>query len=190
MIPFFGGVAAPKRPYDSDAQLGFVALMGPGFSLLPTAALFFYAQANESLPTAHAAALFAVINGANLVPVSPLDGGVILKCLLGTMSRSLGRAVAWLGTLAGLAFSLYVGSALLAIVFLFSAMQLATQKSLDMETLRRRLSLNEAAGLSAAFAIVALAYVWLSVSAIWFERELEYRASGSTPAAADSAEPQ
>jgi hypothetical protein len=36
LVPFFGGVAVPKSSYRSEGRLAFVALMGPGFSLIPT----------------------------------------------------------------------------------------------------------------------------------------------------------
>lgn len=37
-IPFFGGMAVAAAPHKSEAERGFVALMGPGFSLLSTGA--------------------------------------------------------------------------------------------------------------------------------------------------------
>lgn len=172
LIPFFGGVAAPKRPYESDWKFGFVALMGPGFSLLPTAGLLALAYLYDWQLAAHAAALFAVINGVNLAPVSPLDGGVIVKNLLNAISSKLSLVVAWAGTLAGFAFAAHLQSPLLAVVFVFSAMQLITQKSLDLDRQRRSLSGSEAAGLLTGFVVVALAYFWLSFNAIRFERSL------------------
>ncbi len=39
-IPFFGGVAIAGAPHASQAERGFVALMGPGFSLITTAAFY------------------------------------------------------------------------------------------------------------------------------------------------------
>lgn len=54
LIPFIGGMAVPKRMYESDAQHAFVALMGPGMSLLPTAGLIWFAYCNDSQLAAHA----------------------------------------------------------------------------------------------------------------------------------------
>src|SRR5262245_7840917 len=48
LIPFIGGMAVPKRMYASDAQHAFVALMGPGMSLLPTAGLVCLAYRTDS----------------------------------------------------------------------------------------------------------------------------------------------
>src|SRR5258708_29238461 len=36
LVPFFGGAAVPKTAYQTQGHLGFVALMGAGFSLVPT----------------------------------------------------------------------------------------------------------------------------------------------------------
>ena len=63
VIPFIGGIAMPKRMYESDAQHAFVTLMGPGLSLLPTLGLIWYAYSNDSRLAAHAGLLFAAING-------------------------------------------------------------------------------------------------------------------------------
>jgi hypothetical protein len=39
LVPFFGGAAVPKTAYRTEGRLGFVALMGPGLSLIPTLGL-------------------------------------------------------------------------------------------------------------------------------------------------------
>ena len=81
-IPFFGGVAAPKRYYADQWQRGMVALAGVGFSLLPTLVLLAAAQQFESAEAAHWAALSAFINGFNLLPVPGLDGSIVTQLLL------------------------------------------------------------------------------------------------------------
>jgi Zn-dependent protease len=124
LIPFFGGAAVPKTAYRSQGQLGFVALMGPGFSLVPTLALagLHYAVGDPWL--LHAALVFALVNGFNLLPVYPLDGGLILNALLGSVNPRLARAASWTGVLVGLGAALYFQSLLIGIPVLVFALGL------------------------------------------------------------------
>lgn len=159
LIPFIGGMAMPKRGYESDAQHAFVALMGPALSLLPTLGLLWYAYRNNSPLAAHAAGLFAFINGINLLPLTALDGGVVVNTLLQAVHRRLAQTVAWLGTAAGLALAFYFQSVLLGIVFVFAGVALIQQASLQMHLRRRRLRWFEAGALSAAMALTCGTYV-------------------------------
>jgi hypothetical protein len=79
LIPFFGGAAVPKTAYRTEARLGFIALMGPGLSLIPTVGLFVLYRATGNIQFREAAEMFAVVNAANLLPLYPLDGGLILN---------------------------------------------------------------------------------------------------------------
>jgi Zn-dependent protease len=123
-IPFFGGAAIPKTAYRRQGQLGFVALMGPGFSLVPTLALVGIYYATGETWLLHAAFMFALINGLNLLPVYPLDGGLILNSLLSSLNRQLAHAARWAGILTGLGGALYFRSLLLGFPFLLFALQL------------------------------------------------------------------
>ncbi len=101
LVPFFGGAAIAGAPYRNEGQSGFVALMGPGFSLLST---FVFALAARE--TGHgnfkmAADMSAIINLINLAPIFPLDGGQVLKAVLVSMSRMLAQIVGLAGAAAG-----------------------------------------------------------------------------------------
>lgn len=54
LVPFIGGAATAKTPFRTDFQEGFVSLMGPGFSLIPTFAFLigYLASGNSTLYTA------------------------------------------------------------------------------------------------------------------------------------------
>jgi Zn-dependent protease len=157
LIPFFGGVAVPRTAYRSQGQLGFVALMGAGFSLIPTLALIgcYYATADEW--ALHATLMFAIVNGINLVPIYPLDGGLVLNALLTSLNGRLARAVSWAGVLTGLGVGLYIAPLLLGIPFLLFALGLFLCGTLRGEI--RRLSFLGGAALVLAFATTFTAYL-------------------------------
>jgi len=159
LIPFIGGMAMPKRMYESDAQHAFVALMGPGMSLLPTAGLIWFAYCNDSQLAAHAGFMFALINGLNLLPLTPLDGGVAANALLHTIHRRLALAIAWLGTTAGLVLAFYLQSLILGIVFVFAGLQLIQQASLGLHLQRKRLHWFQAPVVLGALVLIFCAYV-------------------------------
>jgi Zn-dependent protease len=124
LIPFFGGAVLPKTSYRSQGNLAFVALMGPGFSLIPTLGLAAMLQASgDSRLCLEAMWLFALINVSNLLPIYPLDGGLILNALLGSLSSRLALSAGWIGVLAGLGLAIYWQSLLIGIPFLLFAVQ-------------------------------------------------------------------
>jgi hypothetical protein len=137
LIPFFGGAAVPKTAYRTEGRLGFIALMGPGFSLIPTLGLFVMYRANGSPELLQAAQMFAIINAANLLPIYPLDGGLILNALIGSVSRSFAQIVGWIGVLVGIGLALYFQSFLIGIPFLLFALQryLSSSKTFQLERL-------------------------------------------------------
>ena len=101
LVPFFGGAAIAGAPYRNEGQSGFVALMGPGFSLLSTLALAMAARETGNPTFKTAADMSAIINLINLAPIYPLDGGQVLKAVLVSMSRMLAQIVGLAGAAAG-----------------------------------------------------------------------------------------
>lgn len=93
-VPFMGGLAVSKEVYGNEGQRGFVALMGPGFSILTTALLVYFAHVHPDIRMfAHAAYISAFINGLNLLPVLPLDGGQVFGALLSRSNPSIARGI-------------------------------------------------------------------------------------------------
>ena len=103
LVPFFGGAAIAAAPYRSEGQIGFVALMGPAFSLVPTLAFATAAQETGQPALLQAVQMSAIINLLNLAPIIPFDGGIVLKAALVSMSRT----AAQIAGLAGAALGLY-----------------------------------------------------------------------------------
>ena len=137
LIPFFGGAAVPKTAYRTEGRLGFVALMGPALSLIPTLGLFAMYRATGDIRLGQAADVFAVINAANLLPIYPLDGGLILNALIGSVSRKSALIAAWIGILTGLGLAIYLQSFLIGIPFLLFALQryLTSSQTIELERL-------------------------------------------------------
>jgi Zn-dependent protease len=137
LIPFFGGAAVPKTAYRTEGRLGFVALMGPGLSLIPTLGLFAMYRATGDIRLGQEAEVFAVINAANLLPIYPLDGGLILNALVGSVSRKSALIAAWIGILTGLGLATYLQSFLIGIPFLLFALQrcLTSSQTIQLERL-------------------------------------------------------
>jgi Zn-dependent protease len=102
LVPFMGGLATAKTPFRTDFQEGFVCLMGPGFSLIPTFAFLigYLATGNSTLFTA--TAMSAFVNLLNLAPILPLDGGRVIRAVLTALSRKLALIISCVGVPFGL----------------------------------------------------------------------------------------
>lgn len=137
LIPFFGGAVVPKTAYRTEGRLGFIALMGPGLSIVPTLGLFALYRVTGNIQFKEATEMFAVVNAANLLPLYPLDGGLILNALIGSVSRQFALIVGWIGVLAGLGLGIYFHSFLIGIPFFLFALQryLSGSRTLELERL-------------------------------------------------------
>jgi Zn-dependent protease len=89
-LPFLGAIAVPRVGFSTQAQSVFAALMGPAVSvILPLAATIYLRvdSGNADVPVL-VGIVAAALNLFNLLPVEPLDGGVILRSVL---ARLFGR---------------------------------------------------------------------------------------------------
>jgi Zn-dependent protease/uncharacterized protein YndB with AHSA1/START domain len=128
-IPFLGGVAVAAAPHRSEAERGFVALMGPGVSLITTAAFVFGALATGEPLFQHLALISAILNGLNLAPVLPLDGGHVLDSALSSSDPEFVAIINVLALIVGLGVSLYLGWFILtALLVLTSPMLIRSSK--------------------------------------------------------------
>lgn len=124
-IPFFGGVAVGGERYRKEVERGVVALMGPGFSLITTAIFVVLASQGGDPMMRNLAVMSAILNGFNLLPIQPLDGGHIMQSLLSRLDPAAARAIHTAALLAGGAIALYLGSLLLLMVLLLAAPSIA-----------------------------------------------------------------
>lgn len=107
-IPFFGGVAVSAAPHRSEAERGFVALMGPGLSLVTTAAFVAGAMLTDDPLFGLLALASAILNGINLAPVLPLDGGHVLDSALSSSDPEFVAIINMLALIVGVGASFYL----------------------------------------------------------------------------------
>jgi Zn-dependent protease len=91
-LPFIGGAAIAEEEYKSYGQNVFISIMGPVWG-----AAMAYACGGLYLLTgnplwAAAAAWMATLNLFNLLPITPLDGGQLVRSIAFSINRGLGIA--------------------------------------------------------------------------------------------------
>lgn len=128
-VPFFGGVAVSGDRYRSEVERGLVALMGPGFSLLTTALFVWLAAQNNDAFLRELALMSAALNGFNLLPLMPLDGGHVMQSLMSRFSPAVTRAVNILALIAGGILALAIKSYTLLIVLLLVAPLVTSERA-------------------------------------------------------------
>jgi Zn-dependent protease len=92
-LPFLGGIALPRLPFETQASAVFAALMGPGFSAFfaVLCAFAFYLTDGTHDLLMRTGFIFVLINLFNLLPVEPLDGGIALRSVLSKILGSFAR---------------------------------------------------------------------------------------------------
>ncbi|MBS0252457.1 MAG: site-2 protease family protein [Proteobacteria bacterium] len=120
-IPFFGGVAVGEGFGKSEAARAFVALMGPAASMMTTGLFLWLSLQNDDPFLADLALLSAVVNGLNLLPILPLDGGRILQALTSRLSPRRARAIHGAMLLGGVGLAAWFGDYLLMALILLIA---------------------------------------------------------------------
>jgi Zn-dependent protease/uncharacterized protein YndB with AHSA1/START domain len=120
-IPFFGGVAVSAAPHRSEAERGFVALMGPGMSLLSTGLFVVAASATGDPLFEQLALVSAILNGLNLAPVLPLDGGQVMDAALSSSDPGFVSIINMLALIAGVGVSVHLEWYVLTALLLLTA---------------------------------------------------------------------
>lgn len=120
-LPFIGGVAVAAAPHRTETERGFVALMGPGLSLVTTAGFMWAGMVTGEPLFEQLALASALLNGINLAPVLPLDGGQIVDAALSRSDPEFASIVNMLALIAGAGVSVYLEWYVLTAILLLAA---------------------------------------------------------------------
>ncbi len=101
LIPFVGGAAVSEEAFRSRWEEVYVAAMGPTFGL-GLCCLFLAGYFVTDIQVLALMATYgALVNAFNLLPISPLDGGRIMKCLAFSANHWWGFLLFVIGALIG-----------------------------------------------------------------------------------------
>lgn len=110
-LPFLGGVAIAEEGYISYWENAYVAIAGPiGGAILAWTTMLVYWATGDPMWAA-AAAFQAVLNILNLLPISPLDGGQMVRSITFSINKWLGAVFLLLSFIAAMfiMFKLRIG---------------------------------------------------------------------------------
>lgn len=89
-LPFIGGIAIPEEQYTSYKQNVWVAIMGPVWGLLLAIVTVIAYLITKNPLFAAAAIWMAALNLFNLLPITPLDGGQIVRSIAFSINQKVG----------------------------------------------------------------------------------------------------
>ena len=92
-LPFLGAIALPRMGFTTQGQLIFAAMMGPAFSVIVPLVAVLWVWAGGPWPDI--AVMMGIVgcglNLFNLLPVEPLDGGIVLRSVLAKIMGTYAR---------------------------------------------------------------------------------------------------
>ncbi len=174
LVPFFGGLAYGSKPMPSDASDAEMILMGPVFGFGFGALLFGLAQI---LPEQEfwlaASGMALIVNGFNLLPILPLDGGQLMPLLLRRFGQQVVTGVSLGMVAAGVGLAWWLSSVVLLVLIValgtmiaFSAPRGITRPAMSTTTAMTVLAAY--LGLILAHAIIVFAIIDVLEFSDWF----------------------
>jgi Zn-dependent protease len=164
-IPFFGGVAVASKPHASEGPRGFVALMGPGLSIITTAAFYLAARGTGNEVFTDLALMSAILNGINLAPFLPLDGGHVTSALLSRHNKDIAGFIEFFCLLIGASVAVYMQWYVLLVLLALAAPGIIFSDGPDVRK-TPPISGAEQGWLSAAYAATLAFYIFVIVEVL------------------------
>lgn len=142
-LPFLGGVAIAEEQYKSHGQHAFVSIMGPVWGFVLALATYGVYLATGNPLFAAVTSWMALVNLFNLLPVNPLDGGQLMRCITFSVHGAIGLIFLGLSIIGGamLAFHFRVG--LFAILICAAALDFLGEIFARRSKNKRMAHLNE-----------------------------------------------
>ncbi len=160
LIPFVGGAAIPERAFASRLEETFVAIAGPVFGLIQAVLLYGLFVATGHPFFGAVAAWVAVLNLFNMIPISPLDGGRMIKAATMSVGSGLGMAVLLAGVLVAVAGMVWLKSWILGLVVVLSIFELLFERRTHRFTpdpYRKRMTPGQVVFSLVAYSLVTVA---------------------------------
>ncbi|MFL5352658.1 site-2 protease family protein [Archangium sp.] len=129
-IPFFGAAVSGRNRGAESWKEALVLLLGPVPGIILGCVVMGFSIATKSTLLGELGLMLLAINGFNLLPMVPLDGGRLFQLLLFSRHRYLELAFTLLTSLALVGVALAMNAWLLAAVGLFNVMGLGRQARL------------------------------------------------------------
>lgn len=132
-LPFIGGAAIAEDDFKTYADNAYVSIMGPVWGLLMAAvsAGLFYVTGMPIF--AAAAGWMGTLNLFNLLPITPLDGGRIMRTITFSIHKGLGVIFLVLSLIAGMIIMIKFHIGLFALLLAVGALELFVELSRRMK---------------------------------------------------------
>ncbi len=124
LIPFMGGLALSDEKINTRWQNVVISIMGPTFGLVASLIALVLYWFTNNLFFAGIAAINALLNLFNMLPILPLDGGHILKSISFSMNSLLGLVLCVIAALLGVLVSYSLGLALFGFLLLIGSLEI------------------------------------------------------------------
>ncbi|GGI78320.1 Zn-dependent protease [Shewanella gelidii] len=124
LIPFMGGMAVSDDKINTRWQNVVISIMGPTFGLFMSLLALILYGLTDHIFFAGIAAMNALLNLFNMLPILPLDGGHILKSISFSMNSKLGLAVCAIAAALGIFISYSLGLALFGFLLLIGSIEI------------------------------------------------------------------
>lgn len=124
MVPFLGGTYLSKSGFRSLLDNAFCFLMGPALSLLPASILYLTFVRTGDEIFGISAALCALVNLLNFLPVIPFDGGQVARSIIGSVKKQDAVVAGWACLIIGLSISYLNGSYIFGALVAFAVYQI------------------------------------------------------------------
>ena len=171
-LPFLGAVAVGKEAARTRLQEWFIAIAGPAFGLLSLAPLLAIAYATGDPQWDAYAAMAALINLFNLLPIGILDGGRIVQAIAFSIAGWLGIAAFGAGLGLGAYVMLHLAGGLVSLVLVLSVLEFASAWRRNRDNPIPRMRWPAAIGATVAYLALLAIFAFAQESLVAAARQL------------------